>query len=90
MDVPERVEVLGMTLDEWKHESCIAHFGTGADWATLYDIESGKQNKGHATQLLLKAKDYYKGQGRIVAGTVALNSIMRRVYVKAGIAEISA
>ena len=76
-----------MELDEWKVGSCIAHFGTGGNWATLYDIWSGEQGKGHATKLLEKAKDYYEKQGKKVGGSVALNNRMKFIYKKVGYVE---
>jgi hypothetical protein len=76
-----------MELDEWKYASCIAHFGTANDWATLYDIESSKLSHGHATRLLLKAKQYYEQHGKIVGGSVALNDRMSNLYKKVGIPE---
>ena len=78
-----KVSVLGMDLDEWSHQSCTAHFGTGDNWATLYDIESKNQNKGHAQQLLLKAISYYHPIK--ISGTIALNPIMKHIYNKLGI-----
>ena len=84
---PTKVNILGMELDEWKFDSCIAHFGVGGDWATLYDIESRDRRKGHAIKLLRLAKKHYQSQGKMVGGSVALNSIMRKVYRKLKIHE---
>ncbi len=77
---PKKVNILGMELDEINFASCTAHFGIGADWATLYHIESQEEGKGHATTLLREAKEYYEGQGKKFGGTVALNPIMRKIY----------
>jgi hypothetical protein len=84
---PIKVDVLGMELDEWKIDSCTARFGVGEKWATLYDIESAIQGKGHATNLLLEAKSYYEKQGKKFGGSVALNPGMRRIYQKLKIRE---
>lgn len=84
---PVKVNILGMELDEWRVDSCIAHFGVGEDWATLYDIESEIRRQGHATTLLLEAKAYYEKQGKKFSGTVALNPGMRRIYKKLKIKE---
>lgn len=84
---PVKITSMGIELDEWKHKSCTARWGTGPDWATLYHIESKEEGKGHTTELLLMAKDYYKKQGKKVGGSVALNDRMRKLYQKVGIEE---
>lgn len=76
-----------MPLDEWQYESCVAHCATGKDWATLYDIESADEGKGHAMQLLLAIKEYYERKGLRLGGSVALNERMRRLYQKCGVTE---
>ncbi len=79
---------MGMELEEWKNKSCVAHFGVGDDWATLYDIQSGVQKQGHATELLEQAKHFYQEiEGKKFGGTVALNDTMKRLYKKIGIEE---
>jgi len=83
----QTVNILGMPLEEWIYKSCIAHFGVGDDWATLYDIESKERGKGHATRLLTEAKKYYELQGKRFGGTVALNDGMKKLYIKLGIKE---
>ncbi len=84
---PKQVDIMGMPMDEWHNKSCVAHFGVGDDWATLYDIESKERGKGHAKELLIAAKAYYEGQGKRVGGTIALNPTMRRLYEKLGYKE---
>ena len=84
---PKKVNVLGMSLDEWKFDSCTAHFGVGDDWATLYDITSSIEGRGHATALLRETKAYYEGQGKKFGGSVALNSRMRKIYRRLKIHE---
>lgn len=84
------VKILNMPLQEWQYESCTAHFATGDDpkkWATAYDVESKEEKKGHATELLRQAKEYYEKQGRFVGGTVALNPHMKSIYQKLGYHE---
>lgn len=82
--LPKKVMRMGMELEQWREESCIAHFGTSdkGKWATLYDIQSFDEGKGHATALLLKAKKYYEGLGYEVGGSVALNERMASLYKK--------
>jgi hypothetical protein len=84
---PKVVMIFGLELDEWNVEGCIAHFGVGNNWATLYYIESHNPKEGHATRLLKCAKKYYEKQGKLVGGTVALNQVMERIYLKLGIKE---
>jgi RimJ/RimL family protein N-acetyltransferase len=84
---PCKVEILGMSLEEWKYESCVAHCATGKDWATLYDIESSQEGKGHATKVLLAMREYYQGEGLKFGGSIALNQRMRRLYQRCGITE---
>ena len=84
---PKKVNFMGMELDEWTHQSCIAHVGTEEDWATIYDIQSEHEGQGHATELLLMMKDYYEKQGKKFGGSVALNDRMARLYKKCGIRE---
>lgn len=84
----KNVEVMGMILDEWKYHSCTAHFGVGKEWATLYDIESKEEGKGHATGLLTTAKHVYEIEKKEVRGTIALNDRMREIYKNVGIPEI--
>jgi len=81
------VNIMGMELEEWIHKSCIADFGVGNDWATLYNIESKEKNKGHATELLIEAKKYYENEGKIFGGNVALNDVMKNIYKKLNITE---
>ena len=76
-----------MELDQWKNKSCVAEFGVGDDFATLYSIESKEEGKGHATELLLEAKSFYEAQGKKVGGDVALNDRMARLYNKVGYEE---
>ena len=84
---PQKVNVLGMELDEWGYKSCLAHVATGDNWATIYDIKSQQEGKGHATELLLAMKAYYETQGIIFGGSIALNDRMARLYKKCGIRE---
>ena len=81
----KKVIVLGMPLMEWTYKSCVANIAEGGDWATIYGIESREPGKGHATTLLLEAKDYYKDKR--FGGTVSLNPRMASVYKKCGIKE---
>ena len=83
------VDGLGMPLDRWIYRNCIAHFGTGLAWATLYDIktEPGFENQGMATHLLTIAKHYYERRGMEFGGTVALSPAMAHLYNKLGIKE---
>lgn len=77
-----------MELERWTHESCTADFGVGNDFATLYTIESKKEGKGHATQLLIEARHHYEAtQGKKFGGSVALNERMRSIYKRLGIEE---
>ena len=84
---PTKINSMGMELDEWKIDSCLAHFGVGDTWATLYDIWSGVRGKGQATRLLRAAKEYYEKQGKVFGGSVALNAAMKRIYEKLNIKE---
>ena len=84
---PQKVNVLGMELDEWWHKSCSAHVATDKDWATIYDIQSQQEGQGHATALLLTMKSYYEKQGKDFGGSVALNERMAWLYKKCGIRE---
>ena len=85
----EKVNVLGMELEQWTYESCTATFAApeGEDFATLYDIQSKDEGKGHATALLEAAKKHYEGLGKKFGGTIALNDRMRRIYQRLGIKE---
>lgn len=78
---------MGMDLDRWRHESCVADFGVGDDYATLYFIESAQRRKGHAAYLLTEAKKHYEALGKKFGGTIALNPGMRNLYIKLGITE---
>ena len=71
---PTKIINMCMELDEWKIDSCLAHFGVGDTWATLYDIWSGVRGKGQATRLLSAAKEYYEKQGKVFGGSAALNA----------------
>ena len=75
---PKSVDRLGMPLDEWVYKSCVAHCAVGEDWATIYDIQSGDEGKGHATRLLVVMKAYYEKQGLRFGGSIALNDRMHR------------
>jgi hypothetical protein len=86
----KKVNILGMDLIGWEHKSCVAYFAVGKDWATLYDIESKIEGKGHATELLIEAKKYYEKLGKTVGGSVALNMRMRSLYKKVKYKEYGA
>jgi len=86
-ELKKKVNIMGMELEEWRIGSCFAHFGVGDGWATLYDIFSGDEGKGHATILLKKAKKYYEAQGKKVGGSVALNERMQDIYKKLNYVE---
>lgn len=81
------VNILGMELEQWENKSSVANFGIGDDWATLYDIHSLEQGKGHATELLIEAKKHYEELGKKFGGSVALNERMRKIYERLGIEE---
>jgi hypothetical protein len=83
----KEVNILGMPLDEWRYKSCVAHCATSEWWATLYDIESQEEGKGHATKLLLAMKRYYETKGLKFGGSVALNNRMRKIYQRCGVEE---
>lgn len=87
MLINENIEIMGMKLDQWTNKSCVANFGIGDDWATLYDIQSNEESKGHATELLKKAKEYYEKKGKRFGGSVALNERMRKIYKRLKIKE---
>lgn len=82
---PKKITIMSMEMEEWINKSCTAHFGVGDDWATVYYIHSTERGKGHATELLTAAKEYYKGKR--VGGTVALNPAMKHLYKKLGYEE---
>jgi len=84
---PQKVNVLGMELDEWQYKSCLAHVAVGKEWATIYDIQSKQEGRGHATKLLLIMKSYYECRGKRFGGSVALNERMAWLYKKCGIRE---
>ncbi len=83
----ELVNVMGMEMERWTHESCTADFGVGDDWATLFAIQSLDEGKGHATKLLEQVKPYYERMGKKFGGSVALNDRMRSIYQRLGIEE---
>lgn len=78
---------MGMELEQWQFASCTAKFGIGKDWATLYDIKSAEEGKGHATELLIEAKKHYESKGKIFGGSVALSASMEHIYKKLNIKE---
>jgi GNAT superfamily N-acetyltransferase len=82
-----QVRIAGLVLERWTHESCVADFAVGPDWATLYLIMSAKRRQGHATAVLEAAKAYYEDQGKRFGGSVALSEDMARLYQKLGIHE---
>ena len=84
---PQKVNLLGMELDEWRYKSCVAHVATDEGWATIYDIQSHQEGRGNATKLLLLMKAHYESQGKRFGGSVALNERMARLYKKCGIKE---
>ena len=76
-----------MDLMEFRHKSCWAHIAEFEDTATIYMIGSSEPGKGHATELLKEAQEYYKGEGKELRGSVALNPTMSHIYRKLGIFE---
>ena len=83
----ELVNLMGMELERWTNGGCVADFGVGNDWATLYTIESKNQGKGEATALLKEAKRYYEGLNKKFGGSVALNDRMSKIYQRLQIEE---
>jgi len=81
------IDSVGMLVDEWSYKSCIAIIGTGEDWATIYMINSADEGKGHATELLIYLKAYYKGNGQAFGSSVALNERMRNLLKRLNIPE---
>lgn len=79
--------IMGMLLDEWTYKSCTAHVGTGDGWATIYDIESEEEGKGHATKLLAIMKAHYEKEERVFGSSVALNPAMEHLLKKLNIYE---
>lgn len=85
----KEVNMMGMPLVSWKYKSCAANFGVDIkeNFATLYDIISLEQGKGHATHLLTVAKKYYEDKGYKFGGSVALNDRMKSIYKRLNIEE---
>ena len=81
------VDVMGMPMEVWSYESCMAEIASVDDWATVYGIHSATPSKGHATELLKAAKEHYESQGKRFGGSVALNDRMRKIYQRLGIVE---
>lgn len=81
----EIVNIMGIELTRWTHKSCVCDVAEGDNWATIYTIESKKQGKGHATELLEYLKRYYGGYK--FGGSVALNPTMAHLYKKLKIKE---
>ena len=84
---PEKEIILGMELDVWRHESCVAEVATGDTWATLYLIVSEQPGKGHATELLKQIKAFYEDQGLEFTSSIALNQRMSGILGKLKIKE---
>lgn len=86
---PLHEDVVGMPLEGWRTMGgdCVAHFGVGDDWATLYDITSQTEGKGQATALLIEARKHYELLGKRFGSSVALNSRMRAILRRLQIRE---
>lgn len=84
-----KVNILGMELEQWTNKSCVANIAVNDKdkWATVYDIGSREQGRGHATELLKEAKNHYEKIGYKFGGSVALNERMRRIYKRVGVRE---
>lgn len=85
--VLKSVEVMGMNLIRITYRSCIAHVACDPDWATIYDINSSEQGKGHCQELLKQAKEFYSQHGKVFGSTVALNDAMKHILQKLEIVE---
>lgn len=81
---PKKIKLLGLPLDSWENQGCVATFGVGRKWACLYSIDSSERGKGFAINLLKTAKKYYENLGKKVNGSVPLNPIMKHIYDKLG------
>lgn len=83
------INVLGIELEQWINRSCMADICVNDEqkWATLYNIESVEQGKGHARNLLIQAKKHFEKIGYDFGGTIALNDRMRNLYKSLGIKE---
>lgn len=82
---PKKVTILGMELEQWQHESCIANIGVGDNWATIYNIKSIDKGKGHATALLIEMQKYYENLGKTFGSTIALSETMEHLLKKLNI-----
>lgn len=78
---------MGMELERWTYESCTADIAVGDSWATIYQVNSREESKGHASTLLRIAKTFYETTGKRFGGSVALNDRMRKLYERLGITE---
>lgn len=83
----EKVNSMGMELDNWKHKSCEAMVGVGDDWATIYIISSSIKRKGHATELLKGMKKHYESKDKIFGSSVTLSNNMKHLLQKLNIVE---
>lgn len=85
----KEISMMGMPLVEWKYRSCTANFGVSEEekYATLYEIISLEQGKGHATYLLTAAKKFFEDTGYKFGGSVALNDRMKSIYKRLNIEE---
>ena len=82
-----REKSMGILVDNWNHKSCGAIIGIGKDWATIYMISSTERGKGHASELLIEMKNYYKSKSKAFGSTVALSSAMKHLLIKLQIPE---
>lgn len=76
-------------LERWQTVGgdCVADFGTGPDWATLYSIESKTEGLGQATAVLTAARAHYEAAGKRFGSSVALNARMRSLLRQLNIRE---
>lgn len=82
-----KIVQMGMELDYWEYESCTCEVGTGDDWATIYLIESGEKNKGHATILIQIMRKIYTDEKKKFATSVALSAPMKHLVKKLNLIE---
>ena len=85
--VLKSVEVMGMNLIRITYKSCIAHIACGPDWATIYDVKSCEEGKGHCQELCKQAKEFYSQHGKVFGSTVALSPAMKHILQKLEITE---
>jgi D-alanine-D-alanine ligase-like ATP-grasp enzyme len=76
--------MIGGELTEARYKGVFMTLAEGADWVSIYSVDSMNQGKGEVQEMIdLIKKDYV---GKKVYGSVPMNKVMKHIFDKKEVA----